>query len=284
MTRFLLIADTHWGAGERGYKVQPKYDEKLPELLAALNSWMEENGTIDFILHGGDIIHDTDDAGIRAAVAYFKLPVRVHLCVGNHDLTTEGSIDRWLKLAPDFFVDGSPDYAIETSDCVIHVIPNQYGPKPFFWKHESTPHYLDAQLEMLERRIESRPDATHLILTHSPVHAITQDQSGLADLFHEPPGPFTKAVTRLAEKHAVTCVMGAHSHANMNKELNGVNYITVSSLVESPFEFKLFEVGAASLSMRTHNLWDRIPFLADYDWEKNFAQGRVCDRSFEKDL
>jgi hypothetical protein len=48
MTRFLFIADTHWGAGESGYKVQPKYDEKLPAVLAALGSWIDENGPIDF--------------------------------------------------------------------------------------------------------------------------------------------------------------------------------------------------------------------------------------------
>lgn len=282
MTRFLFIADTHWGAGEHGYTVQPKYDEKLPDVLTALGSWVQENGPIDFLLHGGDITHVPDETSILWAIEHFDLSMPVHLCLGNHDLTIEGSIDDWLRLAPGFFGDGSPDFAVETEDCIIHVIPNQYGPEPFFWDHDSNPHFLDTQVETLERRIESRPDTTHLILTHSPVFPITQDQSGLADLFHEPPESFTATVTRLAEKHGVTCVLGAHSHANMNKELNGVNYVTVSSLVETPFEFKLFEVGSGSVSMQTHNLWDRVRFEAEYNWEKTFAQGRACDRAFEK--
>jgi hypothetical protein len=70
----------------------------------------------------------------------------------------------------------------------------------------------------------------------------------------------------------------------MNKELNGVHYITVSPLVETPFEFKLFEVLPESLTMETHNLSDRVDFGARYDWNRTFVQGRACDRSFHRTL
>ena len=88
----------------------------------------------------------------------------------------------------------------------------------------------------------------------------------------------------LVDKYGVTCVLGAHSHVNMKREINGVNYITVSSFVETPFEFKLFEVTSDSVSMKTHNLLDRIDFRADYNWDNTFVQGRACDRSFHTTL
>lgn len=283
MTRFLYIADTHWGSAANGYKVQPKYGDKLPELLGVLKEWIKENGDVDFVLHGGDMIHETDEASIQRAVELFDLSVPVHLCVGNHDLTIENGIDEWLRLAPVFFGE-SPNYAIHADDCLIHVIPNHYGTEPYLWNKTQDSHFLDSQVETLEHRIDSHPEARHMILTHSPVLAIPQEQTGLSEPFHEPPESFTKTVTGLAEKHNVLCVLGAHSHVNMNKELNGVNYVTVSSFVESPFEFKLFEIGKDTLSMQTHNLKDLVDFGADYNWDKTFAQGRACDRGFLREL
>jgi hypothetical protein len=121
-------------------------------------------------------------------------------------------------------------------------------------------------------------------MTHSPVHLIPPGQTGFDAPFHAPIETFTATVSRLAEKHSVLGVLGAHSHANMRKELNGVNYITVSSFVESPFEFKCFEISEDSISMKTLNLMNRIEFDADYDWDKTFAQGRGCDRSLDIQL
>ncbi|MEC9379750.1 MAG: hypothetical protein VX528_12340, partial [Candidatus Latescibacterota bacterium] len=145
------------------------------------------------------------------------------------------------------------------------------------------PHFLDSQMKVLDARLAARPDATHLISTHSPVFAIETGQTGLEGPFHSPAASFAEVVTAVAERHGVTCVLGAHSHANMNKEHTGVNYVTVSSFVETPFEFKLFEVDAHSLSMETHNLQDRVEFAADYDWNSTFVQGRACDRSLQKE-
>jgi len=70
----------------------------------------------------------------------------------------------------------------------------------------------------------------------------------------------------------------------MNKTVRSTQYITVSSFVETPFEFKLFEVDGKTLSMQTHNLREAIGFPTVYDWDSTFVQGRAKDRSFQKDL
>ena len=67
---------------------------------------------------------------------------------------------------------------------------------------------------------------------------------------------------------------------NMHVEKTKVHYVTVSAFVESPFEFKLFEMQSDLLSMTTISLADRLPFKADYDKNKTFVQGRMIDRSF----
>ncbi len=298
MTRFIYLSDSHWGAGELGYHLQPKYDDRLPDLLKALQAWMEENEPVDFLLHGGDMIHETSDAAIAAASAHFDLPVPVHLCLGNHDLTAPDSLGRWERLAPQYFGgraqsgraqsgstnsgDRAACYGIITEEVTIHVIPNQYGEAPFLWDKTQDPHFLPSQVEVLERRLASHADTTQLILTHSPVFGIDSAQTGMDAPFHEPHASFAETVSSLVDRYGVACVLGGHSHANMNKQVSGTNYITVSSFVETPFEFKLFEIDGESMSMETHNLLHRIGFDADYDWDSTFVQGRSCDRSFRK--
>jgi 3',5'-cyclic-AMP phosphodiesterase len=284
MTRFVYLADTHWGAHEMGYQMQQGYPRELPRILQALEEWMAAGDGIDFVLHGGDMVDRGNDDSIRAAAEAFQLSVPVYLCLGNHDLTEAGGVDRWAQLAPGFFGKEGVDYAIETGDCVVHVMPNQWGPSPYRWEDQQDPHFLDPQLERLGRRLEDRADAVHLIVTHSPVHGVPAAQTGSVEPFHAPPSHFTSLVTDLCGRHQqIRCVLGAHSHVNMNVKTAGVHYVIASSLVETPFEFKLFEIEATGISMRTVSLLARVGFDAVYDFDRTFVQGREGDRGFARD-
>ena len=68
-----------------GYRQQPGYPERRPELLALLDAWIRENPPIDFVLHGGDLIDGTTPANLRTAREFARLPVPVRLCLGNID-------------------------------------------------------------------------------------------------------------------------------------------------------------------------------------------------------
>lgn len=280
MTRFVYVADSHLGSDDEGYQLQPKYGARLPEILDALEGWIDEHGGVDFVLHGGDLVHTLSDASLREARALFSRSVPVYLSLGNHDLTEKGGIERWLNEAPEFFPGGTAEFAIRTDDCVIHVVPNHWETEPYYWGKIQDPHLLDAQIAALEDALATEVDKPHLVVTHSPVLAIGTDQTGMDEPFHAPPQSFTDTMTAIAERHGVDCVLGAHVHANMNRVLNGVNYVTVSSLVEAPFEFKLFEVGVGQVEMTTHALGDRVGFEADYNQDQAFVQGRACDRAF----
>jgi len=284
MTRFAYVVDSHWGTDEMAYQMQRGFPTELPRILDALEKWMADGDGVDFVLHGGDMVDRSDDAVISGARDLFGLSVPVYLCLGNHDLTDAGSADRWAKLAPDFFGEGGTDYAIETEDCVIHVAPNQWGGSPYHWQKEQDPHLMEGQLARLEQRLTTRADAVHIISTHSPVHGVPEAQTGNCEPFHAPPSRFTSQVGDLCGRYEqVRCVLGAHSHVNMNVEADGVFYVTASSLVEVPFEFKLFEIGSDGIAMKTVSLIDQVGFDTAYNFDRTFVQGRERDRAFSCD-
>ena len=80
------------------------------------------------------------------------------------------------------------------------------------------------------------------------------------------------------------CVLAAHNHVNTHIEEKNVHFVTVSSLAEPPFEFKLIELEAKILKMVTVSLIPQMDFKAQYDYNKAFVQGRKRDREFEEHL
>ena len=283
MTRFVYLVDTHVGAAPMEFQMQQGYPERLPELLDALSEWMVIRGDVDFVLHGGDLVDRASDANIARAAELFRLDVPMYLCLGNHDVTRPDSVDAWRDAAPEFFPDGSPSYAIETGDCVVHVLPNQWQQTPYSWQDKQDPHFLGEQVAQLATGIATRPDATHLLATHSPVFGLPPEQTGKANPFHAPPQSFTTQVVDLMKQFPqVRCVLGAHNHMNMHVEEGGVDYVTVSAFVETPFEFKLFEVDGDSIAMSTVNLADRLDWRGEYNQDRAFVQGRPVDRGFAR--
>lgn len=69
---------------------------------------------------------------------------------------------------------------------------------------------------------------------------------------------------------------------NMRIARGNVEFVTVSALIETPFEFKLFEVTRQSINMSTVALAPIVTFANDYDNAKAYVQGRAADRSFRR--
>ena len=267
-----------------GFQQQKGYPEMLPEILAALCDHPTFRHGIDFVLHGGDMIAATSEEHILAATKAFDLAVPVYLCLGNHDLTAPDAIDQWLSLAPQFFKGGSPNYTIASGDCVVHVTPNHWGETPFYWDGSQRPHFRPDQLDQLSHELRAGPEVPRIILTHSPAHGLPKAQTGLADPYHSPGETFGEQVTTFAASHEnAWCVLGAHNHLNMCINRGGTEFVTVSSLVETPFEFKLFEVSPERMVMTTMSLAPDLAFDHIYDASKSFVQGRDIDRCFARE-
>lgn len=280
MTRFVYLSDTHWGVETPGYTMQASHPPRLPELLTALEAWMATYGPVDFVLHGGDMIDSTSEEHIDCVAEIFQLSVPVYLCLGNHDLTSENAAQMWLGRAPHLFL-GGVNFTVETPDCLLHVVPNQWGPEPYFWNGVQEPYFLPEQAHFMGVELLRDTHRVHILSTHSPFCGVPPEQTGLADSFHSPPQEFFEQGQALLEGHrSLRCLLGAHSHINTCIAAPTAHLVTSSSFVEVPFDFKCFEVVDGHLSMTTHSLVDQMNGTASYNYEKTFVQGRACDRAF----
>lgn len=279
MTRFVYISDTHLGAEVLGYQQQPGYPTRLPELLGLLEGWVIRRGGVSFAMHGGDMVQRASRENIRVAEASFRLCVPTYLCLGNHDLTCAGSLGDWLETAPRFFPEGAPVFTLALADCRLHVVPNHWEERPYLWDEAQDPRFSAEQLDWLESALAQDTDLPHILCTHSPALGVPVEQTGFDALYHAPPEAFSQVLLDLARRHShLRLVLGGHSHINMHVHPGGAHFVTVSGFAETPFEFKLVEVGADGLSMSTHSLVGQVGFAADYEPSRAFVQGGPEDR------
>jgi hypothetical protein len=279
MTRLIYIADSHFGADPMGYQMQPGYPERLSEIVGALADWMRADGGIDFVLHGGDMIDVTTDEAIRQAAELFGLPAPVHLCLGNHDTTELDAAQRWLAVAPQLFGEALT-YSFESGGCLVHVLPTHWTETDHYWEEELTPQLRPSQIEQVLRAAKRRPDAFQILLTHSPMLGVPTERTGLGYEFHCPSEAFVGQLGDLIDRCGIRLLLGAHSHVNMRGQYGGAEVLTVSSLAETPFEFKLIEIDGHERHVETISLADRLSFQAETDPAKAWVHGRPEDRSF----
>lgn len=281
MTRFIYLCDTHLGSQGKGYHQLDSHPDRLPEIAAALTGWIKEQGNIDFVLHGGDMVNDGTEEQIHQAVELFQWPVPVYLCLGNHDLAQPESIKHWMTAGSSFFDGGQPDFLVNAQDCVIHVLPNHWCDRPFYWEKAQAPHLRPEQSTTFERQYQAHRGRPQILLTHSPVFGLPPEQTGFSEPFHAPTPEFTNSILAQVMGHSdLLCVLGAHSHLNMRVERDGVHFVTASALVEVPFEFKLFECDKDTIGMRTISLTNYISITSDPDPAKSFVQGDDSVRTF----
>ena len=283
MTRFVYIADTHYGTDTLGYQQQPGYPSRLPELLGLLDGWIREQGDIAFLLHGGDMVDHCTRGNIRDAGKAFHLSVPTYLCLGNHDLTSADALALWFDVAPDFCPQASPMYTLALADCRLHVVPNHWEERPFFWDQVQEPHFSSEQLPWLEAALADEPGVPHTLCTHSPALGVPPEQAGFDAPYHPPPEAFTQVLLDLTQRYPhLRLVLGGHSHINMHVRRGNAHFVTVSGFSETPFEFKVVEVNGSSLRMSTYALDGLVGFAPEYDPSHAFAQGRPEDRGFEE--
>lgn len=282
VTRFIYLSDSHLGTTPVGFQQQPAVPEHIEELVSALEEWITNQGDIAFVIHGGDMVNDATVSNIQRASRIFDLSVPVYLCLGNHDLDAPEALNLWLTHAPKFFIGTEPNFIIDHGNLHIAIMPNQWGDSPYYWNHELRPHFAPDQIAWMERQRGDKPgNEIQMLVTHSPVHAISPAQTGFGEPYHSPGSAFASDIARITElSPRLRCIVGAHSHINSCTQSNGMHFITSSAFVEAPFEFKVFNIDQNGISMETHNLAQSVSFTWNYDFNKTFVQGRQCDRTF----
>lgn len=294
MARFIFLTDTHLGAANAvGYTQQPRRADQLPALLALLERWIARDAVaqrsrggepVSFILHGGDMVDEATPELVHAAAATFRLSVPVVLALGNHDVTERDAAALWLSEARRFFPDGGFVTTLSGEGWMVHVLPTQWCETPYLWEQAQHPHFLPEHVAALERKLAARPDAVHLLCAHGEVLGVPSEQIGRTEPYHVPPAPYTAVVRDLLERYPqLRGVLGGHNHINTHGTIAGAHVITGSAFVETPFEFKVVDVGRGGWSMRTVALLPGVAFRAEYDWDRTFVQGRARDRAVADD-
>ena len=279
--KFVYITDTHYGAEKVQFFEQPSYSEKLPELLSLLDARIRQDKEIQFVIHGGDMLNQCSEELIRKLPDVFHLSVPLYLCLGNHDLTHPDALKHWLQLAPNFFPARTPCFSLELEQCFLHIVPNQWGDTPYYWADAQDSQFTEEQLAAVGQTVQQNPSCTHIFFTHSNSIGILPGQTGFDQPYNSPKESFSQQVFTFTEKYPqVRYVISGHTHVNSNVKRNEIRYVTASSFVEAPFEFKIFELDDKNVSMSTENLVKEIGFNADYDFNKVFVQGVLGDRKF----
>lgn len=292
MSKFIHITDSHWGVDATkfntvNYHIQQGYPDQAQEIVDALCRYIEKE-EIDFIVHSGDI---TDDGSVQQIELCKKLfaniPVPLYLCLGNHDVMDLEARTRWLEKAPEFFPGDSVDFTVQTDDCHLHFVPNQWTPgaSDYYWKDVQHAGLAPQQLEFLQTALAKNRDVYHCVVTHSPVHAIDEGQMGPAMGRHAANDDFIAHFARLSEQFPhLRVVISGHSHHNMYVNEHDCHFVSTSALLESPFDCKIFNFNnaAKTIDMYAHSLAADVSFATSYDHNKNYAQGRMWDRSFSE--
>lgn len=278
--KFIIVADIHFGSpNNSGFSMQNKYTEQAPEILRALSRAAVEQGA-EFIIHAGDMITEgTADEIRRAAALCGSLDVPFYHVLGNHDCIPEDFEALWLKLGACFFPEGTLETTLIRDGLRIDLLNNRWGGDsgrytvggPFCSRLEQK------QFDRLRAGDQTLP---RVIVFHSQIRPAYPRQTGLAGNIHAPTDGFDEVGTRIIAEFRPLLIAGGHNHLNVLEKIGPTYAMTVSSLTEAPFEYKLLEFKDGHLSMRTCSLRDRVPFPFRYDPARKFVQGEECDRAF----
>lgn len=282
MVRFIYLTDTHIGANPIGFHQQPMYPNLVDKLFSKVQDKVDKD-SIDFIIHGGDLVHTCDPTNIKAANQLCQFSVPTYLCLGNHDIDAPNALDVWFNYAPDLFVGNSPSYNIIDKETVIHILPNHWEHGyDYYWGEVQDPFLASNQIDQLEQGIQEHPNKIHILVTHSPVYGMPTEQSGLSDIIHEPPLKFQESIVALTKKYPnLKVVLSGHNHLNTLKRTTNAVFLTASSFTESPFEYKIIEVTKESINVSTCqiDLSDLDDVAPKYDDTRSYVQGRKKDRN-----
>ena len=281
--RFIYLTDTHIGANPVGYHQQPAYPEKIAQLLDVLSNDISHE-SVDFVIHGGDMVDYCQPDVIQFANEQFTLPVPTFLCLGNHDLDRKDALDVWMQHAPNLFVNASPNFKIIRDSFVIHVVPNQWEEGyEYYWNESGAqfPHFTNMQVKQLIKTIEKHPDKKHIIITHSPVFGMDKEQSGLDEVLHNVPAQFQQTFKNLVNTYPnIKMILSGHSHFNTIKQIEETLFVNVSSFVETPFNYKVIDITDEWINIETRQIdRNKLDFTPMYNKERAYVQGKNKDKN-----
>lgn len=256
--KFLYLTDTHWGFGENGYCIQPRYKADPETVMKRLARWIKAEG-IDFVVHGGDIVdHGTPEEIDLAVSLCGELPVPVYLSLGNHDLMEPDSMDLWRSKATALLPEGRDCFHVDIADYAsLYVVGHHWLPdRDFYWDKEGDllPRLSADQIDALDSFMQecNRPV---IAVTHAPLNEVPASQRGTDAPFHPPYLPYLETWNDLARRHPnLRLVLTGHNHAHSNHDHGGYVSCTTGAFSETPVQARLVTVSPQEIAVDTVSL------------------------------
>lgn len=305
MVRFAVITDTHFVA-------TPEADSRLwnrqlitltPRVAESLVTSIRE-AAVDFVVHCGDLTHDGDFESLEYAREVFRrFGCPTHVTVGNHDVAVSGAREHIASL---FGHEAPVMYrAVRFDGLRILILDSCFGYHPDGtispeMKWRSAKDYLgigpsDAELQWLREEIaDDRTTPTiaviHLPLVTAPSYPrLVPREPSDPGVRNEPTPegwlPRRAAELRgiLAEAPNLRVVVSGHLHLGDLNQEGGVLHCSIGSLIEFPFEYRIFEVQGSGIQVTCRalpdaqelNLMSLVP-----EWENGWVRGPDRVRGF----
>lgn len=283
--KFIFLTDTHIGGKNlTGFQMQPRYPERLAELLTALDKLVRKEG-VELVIHGGDMTDDGTPEQIRDAVRLFRkhLSAPVILALGNHDSCQKDCANIWLENGPGFFPGGSCDTTIVCDGVRLDILGLHWGREEQSWTLSEGQH-IHITPEQWERLRGGEQNLPRIIAMHAQIRGAMPEKTGMETPLLVPENNFAETGDALIAEFHPALIISGHNHLNLLDEINGTAAVSASSFVEAPFECKLIEFSNGKLSMRTVSLADELDFKGEYWEDRRFVQAAEKERSFEKNI
>ncbi len=303
-TTFALITDTHWVAPGRlvehvmWNKLLVTDGGELGELLVqALNSHK-----LDYVIHCGDLTHLGDPESFefaRAMLGRVRAPILFTL--GNRDVGHEGirrNLAKQWSLSREifYFVTRINDVRYIFLDSNYAHLPSGDESEVMHWDrtHEyAGVGFSSAQLEWLERELESDRKTTTLVFAHHPIASkseypiisprdLGEPHVRLGPVWQKLFPKFHREVLALLERAPNVKVMfTGHWHINDIVRVNNLYHVKTASLIEYPFEYRIVTVSDDYLDITTHRLSAEslVERSLVPEWHNQWIQGESFDRA-----
>jgi len=226
MLRLAVITDIHSGSHTGN-----KYGNKAPRLIElfvkAVNSYNP-----DLVIEMGDRISgknkNKDRKDMRRLKTLFnKLSVPAYHIIGNHDVKNLTRKDN-----EEIMECSSKSYSMDAEG--FHIV---------FWNpnvdcyYKSGLYLEEGDLEWLKENLSANSELPTIVFSHVPLddlinpNAKETDTNEIAKRFAYPEGPDIRKV--LEDAGNVILCMAGHRHTNASKNINGIHYVTLQSLVQA---------------------------------------------------
>ena len=279
--KFMFITDSHWGGrDEEGFQMQPRYPEHTTEILQALDRVIRREA-VELVIHGGDITDDgTAEQICQVAKMYREhLSAPVILATGNHDTQQPDCDDLWLRYAPGFFPANTMDTTLVCDGLRLDILSLHWGTDKRSWSKDAG-QKIQLAPGHLERLRSGRQDLPRIIVMHAQIRPILPEKTHFDEPFLVPENNFSAVGDALIAEFHPAMILSGHNHLNLLDPIDGTMAVSGSSLVETPFEYKLVEFTNGVLSMQTRSLAEEINFPHNYWQHQQFVQGSEAERSF----